>query len=312
MPPRFPAFSRRSLLAGAAMLAHAADEARSATKVAIFSKHLQFLQGDALARFAAEIGYDAIDITVRKSGHVEPDRVRRDLPALVKTIRARALEVSMITTDIVDADTPFAEDMVATAADLGILHYRFGGFKYTGEPYPRQLAAFHPRLARLAALNAKYRSCAMYHTHSGAGLVGASVWDLHIIMQDLDPAQVGVNFDIAHATIEGGLGGWINSLKITGPYLQGIAVKDFAWVRDAGRYWQPEWRPLGEGMVHAAEFLKLVKAGGFHGPLQQHFEYPLGGANDGKTQITIPQSEVFAAMKRDLTALRALLAQTGL
>lgn len=294
------------------MLARAADETRPAAKVAIFSKHLQFLQGDALARAAAEIGYDAIDITVRKAGHVEPDRVRQDLPALVKTIRARGLEVSMITTDMVDADTPFAEDMVATAAGLGILHYRFGGFKYTGEPYPRQLAAFRPRLARLAALSAKYRSCAMYHTHSGAGVVGASIWDLHIVMQDLDPAEVGVNFDIAHATIEGGLGGWINSLKITGPYLRGIAVKDFAWARDAGGSWQPEWRPLGEGMVHAAEFLKLVRAGGFHGPLQQHFEYPLGGANDGKTQITIPQSEVFAAMKRDLSTLRALLAQTGL
>jgi len=294
------------------MLARAADEPRPATKVAIFSKHLQFLQGESLARAAAEIGYDAIDITVRKGGHVEPDRVRRDLPALVKTIRSQGLEVSMITTDIVDADTPFAEDMVATAAGLGIVHYRFGGFQYTAEPYPRQLAAFRPRLARLAALNAKYRSCAMYHTHSGAGLVGASMWDLHIVMQDIEPALVGVNFDIAHATIEGGLGGWINSLKITGPYLRGIAVKDFAWAKDAKAGWQPQWRPLGEGMVHLAEFLQMVKAAGFNGPLQQHFEYPLGGANDGKAEIAIPRQEVFAAMKRDLTTLRRELAQAGL
>ena len=210
------------------MLACAADEPRPATKVAIFSKHLQFLQGEALARGAAEIGFDGIDITVRKGGHIEPDRVRQNLPALVKTIRAQGLEVPMISTGIVDADTPFAEDMVATASGLGILHYRFGGFQYTGEPYPRQLAAFRPRLAKLAALNAKYGSCAMYHTHSGVGLVGASIWDLHIVMQDIDPAQVGVNFDVAHATIEGGLGGWIDSFKITGPYLRGIAVKDFA------------------------------------------------------------------------------------
>src|SRR5580698_5665918 len=312
MPTPLPSISRRSLLAGAAMLARATDELRPATKVAIFSKHLQFLQGEALARGAAEIGYDAVDITVRSGGHVEPDRVRRDLPALVKTIRARGLEVSMITTDIVDADTPFAEDMVATAADLGILHYRFGGFKYTGEPYPRQLAAFRPRLARLAALTAKYRTCAMYHTHSGAGLVGASIWDLHIVMQDLDPAQVGVNFDIAHATIEGGLGGWINSFQITGPYVRGIAVKDFAWAKDEKGVWQVQWRPLGDGMVHVAEFLQLVKASGFRGPLQQHFEYPLGGANDGKATITIPQSEVFAAMKRDRKTLRRELAQAGL
>ena len=280
--------------------------------MAIFSKHLQFLQGEALARGAAEIGYDGIDLTVRKGGHVEPEKVRQDLPALVETIRAQGLEVPMITTDIVDAATPFAEDMVATAAGLGIRHYRFGGFKYTGEPYPRQLAAFRPRLAKLAALNARYGSCAMYHTHSGRDVVGASIWDLHIIMQDIDPANVGVNFDVAHATIEGGLGGWINSLKITGPHLRGIAVKDFAWTKDAAGAWQPQWRPLGEGMVHVAEFLRMVKAADFHGPLQQHFEYPLGGANDGKVNITIPQSGVFAAMKRDLAQLRGQLAQAGL
>ncbi len=294
------------------MLVRAADEPRPAIKVAIFSKHLQFLQGEALARAAAEIGYDAVDITVRSGGHVEPDRVRQSLPVLVKTIRAQGLEVPMITTDIVDADTPFAENMVATAADLGIFNYRFGGFKYTAEPYARQLAAFRPRLAKLAALNARYRSCAMYHTHSGTGVVGASIWDLHAIMQDLDPAQVGVNFDIAHATIEGGLGGWINSFKITGPHLRGIAVKDFAWAKDDKGSWQPQWRPLGEGMVHIAELLQMVKAAGFRGPLQQHFEYPLGGANDGKTNITAPQTEVFAAMKRDLGTLRRQLTLAGL
>jgi sugar phosphate isomerase/epimerase len=311
MPQSIPPISRRALLAGGAMLAQAADT-RPATKVAIFSKHLQFLQGEAVARAAAEIGYDGVDITLRSGGHVEPDKVRRDLPALVKIIRAHGLEVPMITTDIVDADTPFAEDMVATAADLGILHYRFGGFKYTSDPYPAQLAAFRPRLAKLAALNARYHSCAMYHTHSGPGVIGASIWDLHIIMQDLDPARVSVNFDIAHATIEGGLGGWINSFKIIGPYLRGIAVKDFAWARDDKGAWAPQWRPLGDGMVHVAEFLQMVKTAGFRGPLQQHFEYPLGGANDGKTTITIPQSEVLAAMKRDLTTLRSQLLQAGL
>ena len=41
-------------------------------------------------------------------------------------------------------------------------------------------------------------------------------------------------------------------------------------------------------------------------------EYALGGAEDGKANIAIPQAEVFAAMKRDLTTLRSHLAQAGL
>ena len=56
-------------------------------KVAIFSKHLLFLKGDELPAGAAEIGFDGIDLAVRKGGHVEPDRVREDLPKLVAAIR---------------------------------------------------------------------------------------------------------------------------------------------------------------------------------------------------------------------------------
>jgi sugar phosphate isomerase/epimerase len=295
--------SRRSLFAGAAALLARPAGAAPKLKVAIFSKHLQFVQGAELARAAADLGFDAVDITVRKGGHVVPERVRQDLPGLVAAIRQHGLEVPMVTTDILDPETPFAEDIVRTAAELGIRHYRFGGFKYTADrPYPAQLEALRPRLAKLAAMNAKYQSCAMYHTHSGVGLVGASIWDLYLVMRDLDPKLVGVNFDVAHAVIEGGLGGWINSFRITGPYLRGIAVKDFVWAKDAKGKWKEQWVPLGEGMVHWPEFWGMLAQAGFDGPVQVHFEYPLPEAREG----------TYAAMKRDLVTLRAQLAKAAL
>src|SRR6476659_1240717 len=121
--------SRRALLAGgAALLGRAA--AREKLKVAIFSKHLQFIDGEELAKTAAELGFDGIDITVRKGGHVEPERVKQDLPKLVAIIRQQGLEVPMVTTDIADADTPFAEDVIRAASELGTRYYRFGAFKY--------------------------------------------------------------------------------------------------------------------------------------------------------------------------------------
>src|SRR5690349_19235689 len=61
--------SRRALLgASAALLGRAApDEKRPGRlKVCIFSKHLQFVQGEELVKTAAEIGFDGIDLTVRK------------------------------------------------------------------------------------------------------------------------------------------------------------------------------------------------------------------------------------------------------
>ncbi|MDQ6759255.1 MAG: sugar phosphate isomerase/epimerase, partial [Acidobacteriota bacterium] len=193
--------------------------------IAIFSKHLQFLNGEELAKSVAFLGFDGIDLTVRAGGHVEPQRVVQDLPPLVKTIRANGLEVPMITSDILDADSPHTEDVLRTISALGINHYRWGGFKYDDKtPLPDQLEALKPRVAKLAKLNTKYQAGAMFHTHSGKGLVGAPIWDLYILLKDFDPKAVGINYDIGHATIEGGSGGWIDSFRVTGPYLRGVAV----------------------------------------------------------------------------------------
>lgn len=303
---------RRSFLeSGVAMLALGATA--GPLKVSIFSKHLQFLEGRRLAQAARELGFDAVDLTVRPGGHVEPERVAEELPELVRLIRNEGLEVEMVTSGIVDADTPHAEAVLRTLAQLGIRYYRWGGFDYAPDrSIPEQLEALKPRVAKLAKLNARYRVCAMYHTHSGIGRVGASIWDLYLLLKDFDPNLVSVNYDTAHATVEGGFGGWIHSLRLVGPMVRGVAVKDFRWARDARGRWRPEWCPLGEGMVDFPKFFEMLAAMKFRGPLQVHYEYPLGGADAGKRALTIRQEEVFAAMKRDLERLRAWLRAAGL
>jgi sugar phosphate isomerase/epimerase len=315
------ALSRRAFLGGAAGLCAApagqagAQEkpAGGKLKVAVFSKHLRFLEGEELAKAAAGVGFDGIDLAVREGGHVAPDRVQQDLPPLAGIIRRHGLELPMLTTDIVDAESPFAEDILAAMSGLGIRYYRWGGLRYAPDrPLAPQIEEMKPRVAKLAALNARYGTCAMYHTHSGTGVVGASIWDLHDLLQGFDPHRVGVNYDVGHATVEGGVGGWINSFRITGPHLRGIAVKDFVWRADAKRGWGPQWTPLGEGMVHLREFFALVAASGFSGPLQMHFEYPLGGADSGSPKLSVSPDVVFSAMKRDLDRLRARLREAGL
>lgn len=288
-------------------------------KIAIFSKHLEFLEGEELAKAAKEMGFDGIDLAVRSKGHVEPERVKQDLPPLVGIIRQHGLEVPMLTTDIVDAETPFANDVLATMTDLGIHNYRWGGFKWTAagspndRPIAKQIEEFKPRVAKLAALNGRYQASAMYHTHSGVGLVGASIWDLHEILNGFDPKLVGVNYDIGHATVEGGLGGWVESFRVTGEYLRGVAVKDFLWEKNATGQWQAVWKPLGQGMVRFPRFFEMLRAALFSGPLQLHFEYPLGGAENGKKKdLTMSRADIFAAMKQDVTALRGMLAAAKL
>ena len=76
-------------------------------KVSVFSKHLQWLDYEAMAELAAEIGFDGVDLTVRPKGHVLPERVDRDLPRAVDAVR-KAGSVGFPTlhldTRLVDAD----------------------------------------------------------------------------------------------------------------------------------------------------------------------------------------------------------------
>ena len=303
---------RTALLAGVAGLGLSAAPAERDLKVAIFSKHLQFLEGAELARTARDLGFDGIDITVRKGGHVDPGRAADDLPPLVALIRKEGLEVPMVTCDIVDTSSPNARSVLKTLANLGIRYYRWGGFKYRDDqPFALQMESFRQRASQLAAWNAEYKVCAIYHTHSGVDLVGAPVWDIFEILKGLDPKSVAINYDVGHATVEGGLGGWIDSFRLADSYIRGIAIKDFVWQKNQRGNWEPAWVPLGQGMVRFPAFFAMLAKTSFNGPVQLHFEYPLGGAQDGKRQLTLSRDEVFAAMRRDLRQLRTYLTEAG-
>jgi sugar phosphate isomerase/epimerase len=300
-------WTRRQWLGAAAAAALHAQTARQ-WKIAIFSKHLQFLRGEALAGAALQAGFDGVDITVRKGGHVEPGAASTDLPPLVALLRKSGLEVPMVTAGIIDAATPGVEDFVRLLAGLGIRYYRWDGFQYDPvRPFPPQLDDFRRRSAALAALNARHGVMAIYHTHSGMPYASASIVSLREMFHDADPRGVGINYDIAHATIEGGLAGWIQSFRLCQERIHGVAVKDFIWARNARGEWDVQWTPLGAGMVHLREFARMLRDSDFAGPIQVHAEYPLGGAENGKREISIAPSAVIAALQHDCTVLRAAL-----
>jgi len=308
--------NRRSFLlagvAAAAANATASDSVRS--PICAFSKHFQWAGIAELSAVCAQLGYDGIDLTVRDGGHVLPERVADDLPQAVEVIHRAGLTTPMVTSGIVDARSPHAERVIKTLAALGIPAYRWGGFVYDLQrDLPAQIAEFRVRAKDLAALNRQYGVCAIYHTHSGLGQLGASFWDLHLLLDGLDPNAVAVNYDIAHATIEGGLGGWVHSWRLLQPRVRGVAVKDFYWERAANGKWQVRWCALGGGMVDFARFLPLLKASGFRGPLQLHMEEPeLGGANEGQREVSISKQQLLAVMRQDIGALKTKLRAAGM
>ena len=293
-------------------------------KISVFSKHLQWTNAEEAARIAAEIGFDGLDLSVRDGGHVLPERVEDDLPKAQEAIRKAGSDILMITTGIADVRSPHAASILKTASALGIRHYRWGGLTYSADSgIDQQIARMQPRVKELWELSKQYNVCGMYHTHSGPGLVGAPIWDVWLLCRDLDPQWIGVNYDIGHATVEGGFGGWIDTARLLQAHMVGIALKDFKWEKasdgSGGKTdvmksaWSPGWCAAGQGMVNFAGFFSIVKTSKFRGPVQLHFEYPgMGGAQNGDKTLTIPKSTLIASMRRDLTYIKGVMSKFDL
>jgi sugar phosphate isomerase/epimerase len=214
----------------------------------------------------------------------------------------------MITTRVSDARKPQTRAILKTASSLGIRYYRRGGEDWgkSSDPLAR-IRELHPKVRDLVELNREYNIFAGIHNHSGFGL-GAAIWDLHELVKPFDARYIGSNYDIGHATAEGGYGAWRSGFRLlaAGKRIGMVAVKDLQWrKRDDG--WRPGFCPLGEGMVDLATFFGYLKGISFAGPISLHFEYSSAGSTREEKQ----QSQL-RDMKRDLERMRGMVRAAGL
>ena len=270
-------------------------------KFHLFSKHVQFLDYEEMADRIAEAGFDGVDLTVRKGGHVEPERVEQDLVRAVKAIRQAGLTSIIMATNVNDASNELHQRVLEVAADQGITHYRMEYYKYLeGKTIPESIAYVRKKMQELGELNHKLGIIGCYQNHAGTRM-GSSPWELYSMLEDADEQSIGVQYDIRHAVVEGGLN-WTRGLELISPRIQSFVIKDFKWSEKEGK-WSPENVPFDEGMVDWTAYFKIMKSYHLDVPVSVHMEYPLGGAEHGRKEITNPQV-VYDAMKRDLDDAR--------
>ncbi len=276
--------------------------AASPLKVHVFSKHLQFLNYQDMAAAARDIGFDGVDLAVRPKGHVLPERVETDLPKAVEAIRKAGLSHTMMTTAVEDANDSTDRKLLETAAKLGIGYYRMNWFSYPKNlSIPEAILQFQQKIKGLGTLNKKLGIVGAYQNHAGLR-AGASIWELWDMVHEADRDHMGVQYDIRHAVVEGGLS-WRNGLRLIAPTIKMLAIKDFVWRKENGSY-VVQNVPLGEGMVDFKTYFSLLKEYNINVPVSLHFEYPLGGAEHGGFDINVDKKVVFDAMRRDLRWLR--------
>jgi L-ribulose-5-phosphate 3-epimerase len=279
--------------------------------ICVFSKHLQWCKSfDEMAEFAAKVGFDGVDLTVRKGGHVPPEKVVDLLPKAVKAVEKAGLKVNMMTAGLNDPDDKWTVPVLKTAGELGIGYYRMGYLRYDKKlGVAKSLPGLRKKMAKLAELNEKYKIHGAYQNHAGAR-VGGAVWDIWELVKDLDPKWIGCQYDIRHATVEGATS-WPLGFDLLQKHTKITAIKDFKWGQVNG-----EWKyfnvPLGKGAVDFDKYFELYKKYKIEGPISLHYEYPMGGANKGARELSISQKELKSAMLADLDQLKVWLNKAGL
>ena len=234
----------------------------------VFTKPFNSLSFDELAEKISQLGFDGIEAPIRSGGHVEPEKVHEKLPELHEALSKKGLEITVMTSDINDADDPLTEKVLRTASALGIKRYRMKYFHYdSAKSIQMQLADFHRQAVALAEMNHEFGIQGLYQNHAGKNYCGAAIWDLDTLLDGISPIDIGVAYDIRHATVEGGTS-WPTTWKMIQPRVQTVYVKDFQW----GGSERPSNVPLGEGRV-SKSFFDLLRASDYQGPISLHEEY---------------------------------------
>ena len=270
-----------------------------AGKLCFFTKPLPEMDWRRLARSAKRVGFDGLDLTVRKGGHVAPERAAEDLPRAVATAREEGLDVPMITTALTSADDPTARPILSTAGRLGIPFFKAGYYLYEHKDVRQEVARAGRDFRGLVDLATQCGIQAGFHNHSE--YIGAALWDAASFIEPLDPKWAGYYFDARHAVAEGGAGAWKTAVHLVKSRLKMVAVKDFSWVKTA-RGWEDANCPLGEGMVDWKYVIGEICRSGFQGPISLHLEYEVPGATK-----EAHEENILAATARDLAFLKARL-----
>jgi len=78
-----------------------------------------------------------------------------------------------------------------------------------------------------------------------------------------------------------------------------------------GMGWSSEETAIGTGVVDFFRYGEVLAETGFNGIMDAQAEYPLGGAERGRAELTLPRRLVLGALKRDVLTVRTTLAQSG-
>jgi len=228
---------------------------------------------DEIADRTAALGFEGVDLLVRKGHAVDPERPE-GVTAASRAFAQRRLTLKMVTTDLVDPD-PGAGRLLEACAAAGARLVRIGFYHYTPElGYTRCLEDARRRLAGLAALAERSGLKLLVQLHHGT--IHSSGALTAALLRGLE-SGVGTYLDPGNQVKEG-WEDWRLTLDLIGEGLACVGVKNAGWVPagngEAGqRVWQARWVPVREGLAPWPDILGHLARSRYRGLLSFHAPY---------------------------------------
>lgn len=244
-------------------------------KDVLFTKLMRGLSIKEVARRTKALGFSAVEFPVRGEFESNLKNVHRTLPPVAQRLRSEGIDITLVASDIQQADTREGEYLYEACQRAGAPFVRPGYWFVQGLNYWEKYDWAVRQLQTLQKLSEKHGVKTLIHIHSGK-LLSANCSSTYMLIKECDPQYVGIYWDPGHMAADGE--DYEMGLGIVQRYLSGVAVKNCCYVKTGespteGACWELRWVPLREGLVPWAKVIGLLKTIGYSGFLSFHAEY---------------------------------------
>jgi sugar phosphate isomerase/epimerase len=272
-------------------VAAARDKPGARPLLCVYSGCLARISYAQLPEIVRNMGYDGVDLTVMKGGHVDPSLYMVDLDRAFQTFQDAGMELPMVTTSFTSPSQPFAYAILYVSAELGARFCRLGTWPPPvagdagGQLSQMRAMTMRNDLVQFSVTGLRCNITPLLTNHAGS-YPGRNIPEVEALLSGVAPGAFGYCFDPVQAVMEAGsAAAWEPALRAALPRLAAVALSDIALNP------KPQPRPMGEGVIDWKKFFATLSAARFHGPVSMYRDYET-------------QSEVKAMMK-DLAFVRA-------
>lgn len=160
----------------------------------IFTKPWKNATPDELGQLVKGWGFNAIEFPLRAGYQVEPENAERDLPLLQKTLGQYGVKITSVASGT-------DESIFAACQAAGVPLIRIMAFADRNLGYRKSMDNLRAHLHTLEPLCDKYGVKVGVQQHYGFAVF--NTMEMHDLLADFDPAQIGAVWDAAHSMLSG-------------------------------------------------------------------------------------------------------------